>query len=294
MINNHNNYNKSFRITENIGNNAFCFDRQKKTKIYIPSLITVDIIEFKSNIENYLKIWKNPVFREKQESSKSLSSPKKIIEYKWLQNFIKIENRASPLLQGEVGWGTIYIIDNHNHALYFRYKEYFDWNIQKWSELIHIDQHTDMNENKYKISIKQTPSLDKGMCPEGGGICKQKETIFNFTNNNCNVWNFIKPAIEEWLIWNITQINTEYSLLNNKLPPLCWKHERGDRGDSIHTEILDIDLDFRAPEMSIEKYQETINITKKLIQNSRVVTIATSPYFLDQSLAIKILKDLFK
>jgi hypothetical protein len=45
--------------------------------------------------------------------------------------------------------------------------------------------------------------------------------------------------------------------------------------------------------MSIQKYQKTIEITKKLIQNSRVVTIATSPHFLDQNLAIKILKDLF-
>jgi hypothetical protein len=45
--------------------------------------------------------------------------------------------------------------------------------------------------------------------------------------------------------------------------------------------------------MSIEKYQETINITKNLIQNSRVVTIATSPYFLEQNFAIKIIEDLF-
>jgi hypothetical protein len=46
--------------------------------------------------------------------------------------------------------------------------------------------------------------------------------------------------------------------------------------------------------MSIEKYQKTIDITKDLMKNSRVVTIATSPYFLDQKLAIKILKDLLE
>ena len=286
-----NNYNIPFQITENIGNNVFCFDKLKKTKIYVPSLITVNISDFKSDIEKYLKIWANPVFREKQESSKSFSSQKEIIEYKWLENFIQIEWTHQ----------TIYIVDNHNHALYFRYKEYFAWNIQKWSELIHIDQHTDMNENKYNIST----SLDKvnfeerecalgykGRCPEDGGVCKQEiENIFNFTNNNCNVWNFIKPAVEEWLVWKITQINTEYSLLTAAVP--LFDGKRGG-GDFIHTEILDIDLDFRAPEMSIEKYQETINITKKLIQNSRVITIATSPYFLDQNLAIRIIQDLFK
>lgn len=56
--------------------------------------------------------------------------------------------------------------------------------------------------------------------------------------------------------------------------------------------VLDIDLDFRAPEMSIEKYSETIEKTKNLISKSRVVTIATSPYFLDQYKAIKICKEL--
>jgi hypothetical protein len=53
-------------------------------------------------------------------------------------------------------------------------------------------------------------------------------------------------------------------------------------------------LDFWHPDMSIEKYQKTIDITKALIKNSRIVTIATSPYFLDQKLAIKILKELLQ
>lgn len=278
MTNNNQNYNASFQITENIGNNIFCFDKLENPKIYVPSLIQINIKNFKANIDNYLKIWKNISFREEKKGE--------IIEYKWLENFIQINTDISPSLSkkgiGDDLKQTIYIIDNHNHALYFRYKEYFNWNIQKSSKLIHIDQHTDMNQNKYKISLSPVRGEDRS------------EVIFNFTNKNCNVWNFIKPAIAEWLLWEITQINTEYSLLNNKFPPLCWKHKRGDREDFMKTKILDIDLDFRAPEMTIEKYNQTIKITKNLIQNSRVVTIATSPYFLDQNLAIKILKDLFK
>jgi hypothetical protein len=42
--------------------------------------------------------------------------------------------------------------------------------------------------------------------------------------------------------------------------------------------------------MSIEKYSETIEKAKNLISNSRIVTIATSPYFLDNELAIKLCK----
>ena len=311
MTNNIKNYNKSFQITENIGNNIFCFDKIKNSKIHIPSLISLDISDFKQNITNYIKIWTNSVFREERNW--------KIIEYKWLKNFIEINNNVisskwnesrNPLknkkaispLQSKWQNQTIYIIDNHNHALYFRYKEYFNWNIQKWCNLIHIDQHTDMNENKFHITLPSpgsAPTIARVLLTGEVGWGKLEnllsDIIFHFTNYKCNVWNFIKPAIEEWLIWNITQINTEYSLLNIKFSPLCWKHERGDRGDFLHTqiEILDIDLDFRAPEMSIQKYQKTIDITKTLIQNSRVVTIATSPYFLDQNLAIKIIKDLF-
>jgi len=57
--------------------------------------------------------------------------------------------------------------------------------------------------------------------------------------------------------------------------------------------ILDIDLDFRAPEMSIEKYEETIKKTRALMEEASLITIATSPYFLDQNIALKILHDLF-
>jgi hypothetical protein len=38
--------------------------------------------------------------------------------------------------------------------------------------------------------------------------------------------------------------------------------------------------------MSIEKFNKTIQITKELIKKAKIVTIATSPYFLDQNLAL--------
>ena len=133
-------------------------------------------------------------------------------------------------------------------------REYKVWNIPFWFDLIHIDQHTDMNTSEFDLDI-QKPNFD----------------VYN-------VWNFIQPAIKSWLINKVEQINTEYKLLNFQTDE-----------DNL---LLDIDLDFWAPEMSIEKYYETIEKTKNLISKSRVVTIATSPYFLDQQFAIKICKDL--
>jgi len=183
-----------------------------------------------------LKIWDNPVFREMKNW--------KVFEYKGLKNFIHIKNENQ----------SISIFDNHNHALKYRIDEYKQWNIPFWFDLIHIDQHTDMNQGEFKLDL-ENPNLD----------------VYN-------VWNFIQPAIKSGLIKKVEQINTEYKLLNFKT----------DKNDLI----LDIDLDFRAPEMSIEKYIETIEKTKNLILKSNVVTIATSPYFLDQDIAIWVCKEI--
>lgn len=216
------------RITENIWNNQFCFNQVENPKIWI-----ADSIDW--TIED-LEIWDNTVFREIKNW--------KVVEYKWLKNFIHIKKENQ----------SIYIFDNHNHALKYWIDEYKQWNISFWFNLIHIDQHTDMNQCEFNLDL-DNPYLD----------------VYN-------VWNFVQPAIKSWLISKVEQINTEYKLLN-------YETEKNDL-------ILDIDLDFRAPEMSIQKYSETIKKTKELISKSRVVTIATSPYFLDQSFAFKICKDL--
>ena len=216
------------RITENIWNNQFCFNQVENPKIRIANTIDWTIED--------LEIWDNTVFREIKNW--------KVVEYKWLKHFIHIKNSNQ----------SIYIFDNHNHALNYRIEEYKLWNISLWFDLIHIDQHTDMNSSEYELNL-ENPNLD----------------VYN-------VWNFIQPAIKSGLINMVEQINTEYKLLN-------FQTNEKDL-------IFDIDLDFRAPEMSIEKYSEAIEKTKELISKSRVVTIATSPYFLDQNLAIKICKDL--
>ena len=218
------------RITENIWNNQFCFNQVECPKVWI-----ADMIEWTTKD---LEIWENTVFREMKNW--------KVVEYKWLKHLIHIKSNNQ----------SIYIFDNHNHALKYRIEEYKNWNIPFWFNLIHIDQHTDMNSSEYELNL-ENPNLD----------------VYN-------VWNFIQPAIKSGLINKVEQINTEYKLLHFQT--------------ECNNLILDIDLDFRAPEMSIEKYSETIEKTKNLISKSRVVTIATSPYFLDQISAINVCCDLLK
>ena len=56
--------------------------------------------------------------------------------------------------------------------------------------------------------------------------------------------------------------------------------------------ILDIDLDFRAPETG-NAIESHLALLQTLIQKAEAVTIATSPYFLDQDLAIAMVKKIF-
>jgi hypothetical protein len=55
--------------------------------------------------------------------------------------------------------------------------------------------------------------------------------------------------------------------------------------------ILDIDIDFRVDK---EITPEEIHIIRKLMTQVKLVTIATSPYFIDQNKAIEIIKKLLK
>lgn len=215
------------------GNNKFSYEKRIDPKIRVAPLKHWDI--------NDLKIWNEIVFEEIQNN--------KLISCFGLKNFIKIKNK------------DIYIFDNHNHALYFRYIENMKWNIKDKIDLIHIDQHSDMN----------TPDS----LPD---IINQKN-IYKYVNYNINVWNFIEPAIKINIVWRIIPILSEYKLLDYDIS----------NSDEF---ILDIDIDFWDKKMSINKHNETIKKVQELIKKAKIITIATSPFFIDQKKAIKIIKEI--
>ena len=92
----------------------------------------------------------------------------------------------------------------------------------------------------------------------------------------CTIADFIQPAICSGLLSDCIQVRTEYGLLHF------------DRIEKPY--VLDIDIDFWAPEMSIEEFDRTIEKTRQLIAGASMVTIATSPYFIDQERAVEIVK----
>lgn len=171
-----------------------------------------------------------------------------IEQYYGLKCFLELKKPNLP---------PIYIFDNHNHALYFRYLEFLK--THKISKLFHIDQHSDMNDNPSTLSLHS------------------EQEVFHFTQRHTNVGNFIQPALKSWLISDVQMILTDYSLKHLPLPQEPY--------------ILDIDLDFRSPEMGND-IKASLPILQKTIQQAECVTIATSPYFLDQRLAIELIRSL--
>ncbi len=177
-----------------------------------------------------------------------------------LKHFLQIENWSTP---------PIFIFDNHNHAITFRYNITYSKKLGD-IELIHIDQHSDCRENKNHLTLNWKEN--------------EIENIFDFCNQKCNVWNFIPPAIESWIISKQTQIRSTTALEKLII----------NRNQNF---ILDIDLDFCLGWIERNKVnQETIKLLKKkfneIWKNSLWITISTSPYFLDQKLAIKITENL--
>lgn len=177
-----------------------------------------------------------------------------------LKNFLWIEKSDS---------SPIFIFDNHNHAIVFRYNIIYNKNLKN-IELIHIDQHSDCRENENHLELNR----DENELPK----------VFHFWNEKCNVGNFIPPAIESWIISNQTQIRSTTALKNLEI-------------NKNQNYILDIDLDFCLNWMDRKEIDiESVKILKEKFneigKDALCTTIATSPYFLDQELAIRIIEKL--
>lgn len=154
----------------------------------------------------------------------------------------------------------VYIFDNHNHALYFWIKSLKKNNFNKGCKLVHVDQHKDMREpDNYEVDMDNI------------------DDVFRYTNYVLNVGNFIQPALKHNIFSEVIIIDSSY----------------GFETDIKEEFVLDIDLDIFSKDMEYISYDLRIKRIKELIEKAKVITIASSPFFIDQEYAIKVLKELF-
>ena len=151
------------------------------------------------------------------------------------------------------------IFDNHNVALYFLWKNFLESGEKL--DLIHIDQHSDLREPYYYPA-----KLDS------------IEEIIQYTFKGVNVGSYLLPA-KRYFVNEIYQVRTQFALRNLDK-------------DFVKGKILNIDLDFWAPGMAT--CLEDLHYLKSLLPYAKMVLLATSPYFLDQELAIDLILKLLE
>ena len=157
-------------------------------------------------------------------------------------------------------WGEIpmVVVDNHNHVFYFWWEAVFAGRLQRGASLVHIDQHKDM----------RVPA----MLFEG----KTLEDVFEYTNFHLNVGNYIVPAQKSGLVGDVQFVTSELAMEDLSFV-------------SLENKILNIDLDFFAPELDYIDFLKAKQFIHAQLPTTTLITVATSPFFIEQERAIDIL-----
>ena len=158
---------------------------------------------------------------------------------------------------------TFFIFDNHNHAFSFWVYGLHRGVFPAGLPLLHVDQHSDMREPiRYLI-----PG------PEGKITLAQ---ACDYANFELNVGNFIRPALALGIFSEMRLVDSSSAF------------ER--RYDAPY--VLDIDVDIFAPEMDYIDPAYKLSKIREYIRGADFITIATSPFFIDQALALKVVRAL--
>lgn len=174
---------------------------------------------------------------------------------KGLKHFVRTHFNGIPLV----------VVDNHNHVFYFWYEALMLGILKRGATLVHIDAHKDAREPAEWF--------------QGGDSGDLKE-IFRYTNEVLNVGNYILPAQKEGLVGEVQFVTSEAALEDGRF------FERSNK-------ILNIDLDFFAPDLAYIDFGKTKRFILAHAQNASLITVSTSPFFIDQERALRCLQKLF-
>lgn len=153
------------------------------------------------------------------------------------------------------------IVDNHNHAFYFWCEALALGQITPGATLIHIDQHRDTR------------------VPQRTYDGHTLADAFHYTNFHLNVGNYIVPAQDAGIVGDAQYVTGAAPL--DDLSRAATRNK-----------ILNIDLDFFAPEMSYIDFGRVTRFIDAHWPTTSLITIATSPFFIDQPLALTMLRRL--
>lgn len=236
-------------LPSGIGNNAFSLDRK-------PDRNPLQVTPLKQGSFDELKVGTHVAFQD--------FDGERWMECVGLESALLCTDYPVP----------IYVFDNHNQAFYgwaegrknakFKMKnEKYPGEYWYWSDdmvLVHLDAHYDDRE---------PPSYDVRI--------DDLDDVQRYTNQVLQIATFIQPALKLGI----------FSEVRNYV-------ESGDFEQNAKCEIqnakmnivLDIDLDVFCEEMSHVSFQEKIRVIREYLPFTKLITMATSPFFIDQEKAI--------
>lgn len=248
-------YKEHLVLTENCSNNALSFDERKLlNKGQTPQL---HLPELKDGVVGDAVLGNEVVFEDFDDEGVLRSC-------KGLAHYVKTEFEIGVMNDVNISESVIkipvYIFDNHNHSFAFWNIERVQGNLHDGALLIHVDQHKDTRIPPSFLSADDAKDLAK---------------VFDYTNRVLNVGNFIPAAQHTGLVKDIIFIDSESSIDEFDVNIM--------KGRDI---ILDIDLDFFVPDLDYIGNEKKLSLLKKVLPQSKIITFATSPFFIDQKLAL--------
>jgi hypothetical protein len=154
------------------------------------------------------------------------------------------------------------VVDNHNHAFYFWFEALAEGRILPGATLVHLDQHRDTRLPGRPFRADAT-----------------LEEAFRYVNFHLNVGNYVVPARQSGLVGDTLFVTGEDGL--------------GDLSVAGRPNtILNIDLDFFAPEMASIDFGRVRHFIDAHLTAVSLITVATSPFFIEQERAITFLRRL--
>ncbi len=160
------------------------------------------------------------------------------------------------------GKAPVFIFDNHNHAFFFWALALKKGWIDKGDLLVHVDQHTDMRKPEKWLACSALSDLD---------------AVFDYTNFELNVGNFIQPALNCGIFSAVDIID----------------HREAFEKDYDAPFVLDIDMDIFSPDMAYIRDSKKMCTIRHFMRKAKFITFATSPYFMDQARAVSLVHALF-
>ena len=257
------------------GNNAFSYEKRNNKKIFIPPIKKVD---YKADC-----LLDNLLSSDKIAFSEYDENLKKQYDIKGVDKFIFTEEDNKKL----------YIFDNHNHSFYFiagnvirnikhevqnfvKQKVLIDFLEKRYdvkkSVMIHFDQHKDMRVPEYSLLqvIEKIIYGEERLDLKPDDSDYDYKILYNYCNYFLNVGNFIVPLLENGFISDVIIVDSTYSMA--KL----------EREINFYDEvILDIDLDFFSVEMDYIDEDDKISLINRCYDKAKIITICTSPYFIE-------------